>query len=103
MSSVRFIGLDVHAETVEVAAAEPAGEVRSLGVIPNREAERFESYAHAKEVLSTTSRCSITRGAATRRSARSVRPNSNDGPLMRHSQPVHEIGSCPPAGEEVLT
>lgn len=36
MSNVRFIGLDVHAETIAVAAAEPAGEVRSLGVIPNR-------------------------------------------------------------------
>jgi transposase len=35
MSNVRFIGLDVHAETIAVAA-EPAGEVRSLGVIPNR-------------------------------------------------------------------
>jgi transposase len=36
MRNVRFIGLDVHAETMAVAAAEPAGEVRSLGVIPNR-------------------------------------------------------------------
>ena len=36
MSNVRFIGLDVHAETIAVAAAEPGGEVRSLGVIPNR-------------------------------------------------------------------
>jgi transposase len=36
MSNVRFIGLDVHAETIAVAAAEPNGEVRSLGVIPNR-------------------------------------------------------------------
>ena len=36
MSNVRFIGLDVHAETIAIAAAEPAGEVRSLGVIPNR-------------------------------------------------------------------
>src|SRR5258706_1326499 len=36
MSNVRFTGLDVHAETIAVAAAEPAGEVRSLGVIPNR-------------------------------------------------------------------
>ena len=36
MSNVRFIGLDVHAETIAVAVAEPAGEVRSLGVIPNR-------------------------------------------------------------------
>jgi transposase len=36
MRNVRFIGLDVHAETIAVAAAEPTGEVRSLGTIPNR-------------------------------------------------------------------
>ena len=36
MSNVRFIGLDVHAETIAVAVAEPNGEVRSLGGIPNR-------------------------------------------------------------------
>jgi transposase len=36
MSNVRFIGLDVHAETIAVAVAEPNGDVRSLGVIPNR-------------------------------------------------------------------
>src|SRR5438874_330463 len=36
MSNVRFIGLDVHAETIAVAVAEPSGEVRSLGVVPNR-------------------------------------------------------------------
>ena len=33
---VRFLGLDVHAETISVAVAEPDGEVRSLGVIANR-------------------------------------------------------------------
>jgi len=33
---VRFLGLDVHAETIAVAIAEPDGEVRSLGVIANR-------------------------------------------------------------------
>jgi transposase len=36
MSKIRFVGLDVHAETIAVALAEPAGEVRSLGSIPNR-------------------------------------------------------------------
>lgn len=33
---VRFLGLDVHAETITVAVAEQDGEVRSLGTIPNR-------------------------------------------------------------------
>ncbi len=38
MGKVRFVGLDVHAETIAVAFAEPGdGEVRSLGTIPNRE------------------------------------------------------------------
>jgi transposase len=36
MSKIRFVGLDVHAETIAVAVAEPNGEVRSLGLIPNR-------------------------------------------------------------------
>src|SRR6266566_4821009 len=36
MKRVRFVGLDVHAETIAVAVAETDGEVRSLGVIPNR-------------------------------------------------------------------
>ncbi len=35
MSNVRFVGLDVHAETIAVAVAEPGGEVRSVGMIPN--------------------------------------------------------------------
>lgn len=36
MSKVRFIGLDVHAETIAVAVAETGDDGRSLGVIPNR-------------------------------------------------------------------
>jgi transposase len=36
MNRVRFVGLDVHADTIAVAVAEPDGEVRALGVIPNR-------------------------------------------------------------------
>ena len=34
---VRFLGMDVHAETIAIAIAEPDGEVRSLGTIANRE------------------------------------------------------------------
>jgi hypothetical protein len=36
MNSVRFVGLDVHAETITVAVAESPGEVRSLGTFQNR-------------------------------------------------------------------
>jgi transposase len=36
MSKIRFVGLDVHADTIAVAVAEPTGEVRSLGIIPNK-------------------------------------------------------------------
>ncbi len=32
----RFVGLDVHANSIAVAVAEDEGEVRSLGTIPNR-------------------------------------------------------------------
>ena len=31
----RFVGLDVHAATIAVAVAEPDGEVRAMGTIPN--------------------------------------------------------------------
>ena len=38
MSKLRFVGLDVHAETIAVAVAEGGrdGDVRSLGTIANR-------------------------------------------------------------------
>src|SRR5437764_13564068 len=36
MSKIRFIGLDVHADTIAASVAEPDGEVRPLGIIPNR-------------------------------------------------------------------
>jgi transposase len=36
MSKVIFVGLDVHAARIAVAVAEAGGEVRSLGMIPNR-------------------------------------------------------------------
>jgi hypothetical protein len=37
MKRIKFVGLDVHAETIAVAVAEQDGEVRSLGVIRNGE------------------------------------------------------------------
>src|SRR5438270_4512509 len=36
MTKIRFVGLDVHAETIAVAVAEPNGQVRSIGTIANR-------------------------------------------------------------------
>ncbi len=35
-NDIRFMGLDVHAETIAVTAVEPDGEVRRHGIIPNR-------------------------------------------------------------------
>jgi transposase len=37
MKRVKFVGLDVHAEAIAVAVAEQREEIRSLGIIPNRE------------------------------------------------------------------
>ena len=36
ITKLRYVGLDVHADTIAVAVAEADGEVRGLGVIPNR-------------------------------------------------------------------
>jgi hypothetical protein len=35
-NDIRWVGLDVHAETIAVAVAETNGEVRSVGTIANR-------------------------------------------------------------------
>jgi transposase len=37
MKRIKFVSLDVHTETISVAVAEQDGEIRSLGMIPNRE------------------------------------------------------------------
>ena len=37
MRNIRFVGLDVHADSIAVAVAEAGGEVRSLGSVPNQE------------------------------------------------------------------
>src|SRR6202795_4548746 len=37
MKRIKFVGLDVHAETISIGVAEQDGEIRSLGVIANRE------------------------------------------------------------------
>lgn len=43
MKTIGFVGLDVHAEKLAVAVAEPDGEVRFPGVIPNRQ----QPYSYA--------------------------------------------------------
>lgn len=49
--NTRFVGLDVHAETIAVAVAEGRNRVRSLGTITNRpEAVRRAASGEAGEV-----------------------------------------------------
>jgi hypothetical protein len=50
----RFFGLDVHKDTIAVAVAEPSGEVRSLGTIPN------EAEAIARLVRRQGNRASLS-------------------------------------------
>ncbi len=55
MSKIRFIGLDVHAGTIAVAVAEPNGEVRSLGVIPNSLPDDSQAGCEARSGEATES------------------------------------------------
>lgn len=54
--TTRFVGLDVHAETITVAVAEGRGEVRSLGTIANR-AEAVRRLVGKLGKLSTVKVC----------------------------------------------
>ena len=64
MTTFRFVGLDVHAETIAVAVAEAAGEVRALGTIPNRP----EALRQLVLKLGPPARC----GSATKRARRAT-------------------------------
>jgi hypothetical protein len=54
---LRFLGMDVHAETIAAAVAEPDGELRSLGTIPNR----MESIRKLIKKLGTRPQASASR------------------------------------------
>src|SRR5262245_6485084 len=54
--SIRYVGLDVHAETIAVAVAEGRGEVRSLGTIRNR-LDAIRKLVRGLEPLSTVRVC----------------------------------------------
>lgn len=45
MKRIKFVGLDVHAETIAVAVAEQGGEMRSLGVSFRIGRSRFGSWS----------------------------------------------------------
>jgi transposase len=55
-NKVRFLGLDVHAETIAAAIAEPDGEVRSLGTIANR-AESIRKLVKKLEPVAQLKAC----------------------------------------------
>jgi transposase len=54
--SIRYVGLDVHADTIAVAVCEGRGEVRSLGTIPNRP-EAIRKLVKRLEPVSTLRVC----------------------------------------------
>lgn len=54
--SIRYLGLDVHADTIAVSIAEGRGEARSLGTIPNRP-EPIRKLMKRLEPLSTLRVC----------------------------------------------
>jgi hypothetical protein len=54
--SIRYVGLDVHADTIAVAIAEGRGEARSLGTIPNRP-EPIRKLIKRLEPVSTLKVC----------------------------------------------
>ena len=47
---LRFLGMDVHAETIAAAIAEPDGEVRSLGTIPVLEQRRKQPHQQTRQM-----------------------------------------------------
>jgi hypothetical protein len=57
--TTRFVGLDVHAESIAVAVAESGrnGEVRSLGLIPNRLESIRKLVQNLAVYLSARRRC----------------------------------------------
>jgi hypothetical protein len=69
--SMRFVGLDVHAETIAMAVAVAQGreEVRSLGIIPNRP----EAVRRLLGKLESLQRCE----SATRRDRPGMRCSGN--------------------------
>ena len=54
--SIRYVGLDVHADTIAVAICEGGGEGRSLGTIPNRP-EPIRKLVKRLEPISTLRVC----------------------------------------------
>ena len=51
---LRFLGMDVHAETIAAAIAEPDGEIRSLGTIPVLEQRRKQPQQQTRRMRRLT-------------------------------------------------
>ena len=100
MRKVRFIGLDVHADTIAVAIAEPSGDVRSVGgdsqparVDPQAGEEAGAGRAIARllrggahgvcRVLATDRTRRAVRGGGAHLGAREARRSRQDGPARR--------------------
>ena len=84
MNNVRFVGLDVHAETIAVAVAEPGGEVRSLGVIPNRAVPTDILHFLARVVVTPTDAPYRPRVVERREETADDQVHADHGPQQRY-------------------
>ena len=111
MSKIRFVGLDVHAETIAVAVAETGGgELRSLGTIPNKP-ESVRKLVGTLAPAATLKCCyeagptGYVLGLATHATGRGVRshrskpgPDQSGGPGENRPSRCGEVGAVLPRG-----
>jgi hypothetical protein len=103
MSKIRFVGLDVHADTIAVAVAEPSGEVRSFGIIANRpESIRFSIRRALESFMRLALRAQsafLVRGSSRRIMSMRFRP-ANIRVINRRADRLGRHSRCFPLARE---
>ncbi len=89
-SNLRYLGLDVHAETIAVAVAEPDGEVHPLGIIPNRSSTitHYAGLCHPLPTLSTRTDFAIVHDSPRCSGETKGKPGGESAPVQRSRCPL---------------